>query len=88
MNVRLRQILASIILSVFIIISAILIAPFLLFFFAFILILSLIIRIKIIRNNPDFFKNYRFNKKGRVIDQEEDINSQPTNNKNLNKNDQ
>ncbi|MFC4891428.1 hypothetical protein ACFPDQ_00015 [Pseudofrancisella aestuarii] len=87
MNVRLRQILASIILGAFVIISTILLAPFLLFFFAFILILSLVIRIKIMRTNPDFFKNYRFNKKGRVIDQEEDLNSQQTSNKNLNKND-
>ncbi|APC96910.1 hypothetical protein [Francisella frigiditurris] len=87
MNVRLRQILASIILGAFVIISTILLAPFLLFFFAFILIFSLIIRMKIIKNNPDFFKNYRFNKKGRVIDQEEDINNQQPKNKNLNIND-
>ena len=65
--------LASIVIAVGVFI---LFMPLFIFIIAFIIIFYFVMRRKIIKNNPEFFqqfnKNKSKNKKGRIIDQEED----------------
>ncbi|MGQ4006212.1 hypothetical protein QIW49_06965 [Francisellaceae bacterium CB300] len=85
MNTNVKQILSSILVVTIAIFSFILLAPFFVFTIAFLMIFSFFIRRKIIKQNPDFFRNAKM-KKGRVIDQEDidsDISNQFNNNQNL-----
>ena len=80
MNNNLKQILTSISLVAIAVVSFVLFAPLLVFLIIFMMIFSFFIRRKIIRENPDFFKQYK-TKKGRIIDQEADFSDQPRNDK-------
>ncbi|WP_150465873.1 hypothetical protein [Francisella sp. SYW-2] len=71
MNNNVKQILTSLGLIAVAVISFIIFAPLFVFLIIFFMIFSFFIRRKIIKENPDFFKQYT-NRKGRVIDQEED----------------
>ena len=70
MNTNIKQFLSSILVITIAIFSFILLAPFFVFLVIFLMIFSFIVRRKIIKQNPEFFKNARA-KKGRVIDQED-----------------
>ena len=70
MNINLKQILSSILAIAIAVFSFILLAPFFVFIVIFLMIFSFFIRRKIIKQNPDFFRNAKM-KKGRVIDQED-----------------
>jgi len=84
MNTNVKQILSSILVVTIAIFSFILLAQFFVFIIAFLMIFSFFIRRKIIKQNPDFFRNAKM-KKGRVIDQE-DIDSDNSNQFNNNQN--
>ncbi|AJI75134.1 hypothetical protein BZ13_604 [Francisella philomiragia subsp. philomiragia ATCC 25015] len=71
MNNNVKQILASFSLIAITVISFIIFAPLFVFLIIFLMIFSFFVRRKIIKENPDFFRQYT-SKKGRVIDQEED----------------
>ncbi|MED7789327.1 hypothetical protein [Francisella sp. 19X1-34] len=72
MNNNAKQILTSLGLILVAIVSFIIFAPIFVFLIIFLMISSFILRRRIMKQNADFFnKNDR--KKGRVIDQEEDI---------------
>jgi len=78
MKANLRQILATLVAMIITVSLIIILAPFILFIFVFALICVAIaiflLRIKLkkmIKENPDLFKNARFNQKGRIIDEEE-----------------
>ena len=81
MNTNVKQILSSILVVMIAVFLFILLAPFFVFIVIFIMIFSFFIRRKIIKQNPNLFKNAKM-KKGRVIDQEDiDMNnSNPFNN--------
>ncbi|MFT4693789.1 MAG: hypothetical protein ACI8TE_000682 [Francisella sp.] len=81
MNTNVKQILSSILVVMIAVSLFILLAPFFVFIVIFIMIFSFFIRRKIIKQNPNLFKNAKM-KKGRVIDQEDiDMNnSNPFNN--------
>ncbi|AJI52460.1 MULTISPECIES: hypothetical protein [Francisella] len=70
MNNNVKQILASISLIAIAVISFIIFAPLFVFLIVFLMIFSFFVRRKIIKENPDFFRQYT-SKKGRIIDQEE-----------------
>ena len=84
MNTNVKQILSSILVVTIAIFSFILLAPFFVFIVAFLMIFYFFIRRKIIKQNPDFFRNTKM-KKGRVIDQE-DIDADNSNRFNNNQN--
>lgn len=69
MNINVKQILSSILVLSLAIFSFILLAPFFIFLIIAVMIFSFFVRRKIIKQNPDFFKNTK-TKEGRVIDQE------------------
>lgn len=71
MNNNVKQILASLSLIAIAVISFIIFAPLFVFLIIFLMIFSFFVRRKIIKENPEFFRQYT-SKKGRVIDQEED----------------
>lgn len=71
MNLNVKQILSSALMIAIGIFSFILLAPFFVFIIIFFMIFSVIVRRRIMKQNPDFFKNAK-GKKGRVIDQEND----------------
>lgn len=84
MNTNVKQILSSILVVSIAVFSFILLAPFFVFIVIFLMIASFFIRRKIIKDNPEFFRNARM-KKGRVIDQEDlDSNNSSTFNNNQN----
>ena len=84
MKTNVSQILSSILVVVIAVFSFILLAPFFVFIVIFLMIFSFFIRRKIIKQNPNFFRNAKM-KKGRVIDQE-DIDSNGSNPFNNNQN--
>lgn len=69
MNNTVKQILTSLTLIAIGILSFIVFAPLFVFLIIFLMISSFFIRRKIIKENPEFFRQYK-SKKGRVIDQE------------------
>ncbi|EDZ90702.1 hypothetical protein [Francisella tularensis] len=69
MNNNVKQILTSLTLIAIAILSFIVFAPLFVFLIIFLMVSSFFIRRKIIKENPDFFRQYK-SKKGRVIDQE------------------
>ncbi|APA83468.1 hypothetical protein B4919_03605 [Francisella tularensis subsp. novicida] len=69
MNNNVKQILTSLTLIAIAILSFIIFAPLFVFLIIFLMVSSFFIRRKIIKENPDFFRQYK-SKKGRVIDQE------------------
>ncbi|QLE78586.1 hypothetical protein FLM55_02045 [Francisella sp. Scap27] len=71
MNLNVKQILSSAVMIAVGIFAFILLAPFFVFLIIFFMIFSVIVRRRIIKQNPEFFKNAKF-KKGRVIDQEDE----------------
>ena len=75
MNINFKQILSSIILVVVAVTLFIILAPiviFLVIFIAiFLAIFSFVIRSRVMKSNPDFFKQFK-KPKGRIIDQEDD----------------
>ena len=81
MNTNVKQIISSMTMIVIAIFSFILLAPFFVFLIIFLIIFSFMVKRRIIKQNPNFFKNAKM-KKGRVIDQEDiDMNnSNPFNN--------
>lgn len=84
MNKNVKQIISSMIMIVIAIFSFILLAPFFVFLIIFLIIFSFIVKRRIIKQNPNFFKNAKM-KKGRVIDQEDiDQNSSKPFNNNQN----
>lgn len=75
MNNNVKQILTSISMVAIAIISFVIFAPLFVFLIIFLMISSFFLRRKIIKENPEFFKQYgraSKGKKGRVIDQESD----------------
>ncbi|MBK2240646.1 hypothetical protein IBE03_09885, partial [Francisella tularensis] len=64
-----KQILTSLTLIAIAILSFIIFAPLFVFLIIFLMVSSFFIRRKIIKENPEFFRQYK-SKKGRVIDQE------------------
>ncbi|KEI35501.1 hypothetical protein [Allofrancisella frigidaquae] len=81
MNNNVSQILISLGLIAAAVISFILFAPLFIFLVIFLTVSSFFLKRRIIKENPEFFKQFK-TKKGRVIDQEE--NNDPFNNlKNL-----
>ena len=84
MNTNVKQIISSMTMIVIAIFSFILLAPFFVFLIIFLIIFSFIVKRRIIKQNPNFFKNAKM-KKGRVIDQEDiDQNSSKPFNNNQN----
>lgn len=84
MNTNVKQIISSMTMIVIAIFSFILLAPFFVFLIIFLIIFSFIVKRRIIKQNPNFFKNAKM-KKGRVIDQEDiDQNSSKSFNNNQN----
>ena len=82
MNTNVKQILSSILIVTIAVFSFILLAPFFVFIVIFIIAFSFFMRRRIIKQNPDFFRNARM-KKGRVIDQEDiDISNSNSSNNN------
>ena len=81
MNSNVKQILSSIIVVMIAVSLFILLAPLFVLIVISLMILSFFMRRKIIKQNPNFFRNAKM-KKGRVIDQEDiDMNnSTPFNN--------
>ncbi|AXA33627.1 hypothetical protein IB678_07805 [Francisella adeliensis] len=71
MNLNVKQILSSALMIAIGIFAFILLAPFFVFIIIFFMIFSLVVKRKIMKQNPDFFKNAK-GKKGRVIDQEDE----------------
>ncbi|AJI72352.1 conserved hypothetical protein [Francisella tularensis subsp. novicida GA99-3548] len=69
MNNNVKQILTSLTLIAIAILSFIVFAPLFVFLIIFLMVSSFFIRRKIIKENPEFFRQYK-SKKGRVIDQE------------------
>ncbi|ABK90178.1 hypothetical protein FM755_06420 [Francisella tularensis] len=69
MNNNVKQILTSLTLIAIAILSFIIFAPLFVFLIIFLMVSSFFIRRKIIKENPEFFRQYK-SKKGRVIDQE------------------
>ncbi|AJI45946.1 hypothetical protein IBE11_05130 [Francisella tularensis subsp. novicida] len=69
MNNNVKQILTSLTLIAIGILSFIVFAPLFVFLIIFLMISSFFIRRKVIKENPEFFRQYK-SKKGRVIDQE------------------
>lgn len=69
MNNNIKQILTSLTLIAIAILSFIIFAPLFVFLIIFLMVSSFFIRRKIIKENPEFFRQYK-SKKGRVIDQE------------------
>ncbi|OIN84861.1 hypothetical protein [Francisella sp. TX07-6608] len=69
MNNNVKQILTSLTLIAIAILSFIVFAPLFVFLIIFLMISSFFIRRKVIKENPEFFRQYK-SKKGRVIDQE------------------
>ncbi|AEE87726.1 conserved hypothetical protein [Francisella cf. novicida Fx1] len=69
MNNNVKQILTSLTLIAIGILSFIVFAPLFVFLIIFLMVSSFFIRRKIIKENPEFFRQYK-SKKGRVIDQE------------------
>ncbi|APC91226.1 MULTISPECIES: hypothetical protein [Francisella] len=80
MNNNVKQILTSLSLIAIAILSFILFAPLFVFLIIFLTIFSFFIRKKIIKENPEFFRQYK-SKKGRIIDQEDDDNFDSSNQK-------
>ena len=80
MNNNIKQILTSLTLIAIAVLSFILFAPLFVFLIIFLMISSFFIRRKIIKENSEFFRQYK-NKKGRIIDQEDDINFDNSNQK-------
>lgn len=73
MNNNVKQILISPTLIAIAVLSFILFAPLFIFLIIFLMISSFFIRRKIIKENPKFFRQYK-SKKGRILDQEDDVN--------------
>ncbi|MDE4950960.1 hypothetical protein [Francisella tularensis] len=69
MNNNVKQILNSLTLLEIAILSFIIFAPLFVFLIIFLMVSSFFIRRNIIKENPEFFRQYK-SKKGRVIDQE------------------
>ncbi|OEZ33373.1 hypothetical protein AS144_05545 [Francisella endosymbiont of Amblyomma maculatum] len=80
MNNNVKQILTSLTLIAIAVLSFILFAPLFIFLIIFLMISSFFIRRKIIKENPEFFRQYK-SKKGRIIDQEDDVNFDNSNQK-------
>lgn len=80
MNNNVKQILTSLTLIAIAVLSFILFAPLFIFLIIFLMISSFFIRRKIIKENPEFFRQYK-SKKGRIIDQEDDVNFDNSNEK-------
>lgn len=72
MNTNVKQILSSLALIAIAVMSFIIFAPLFVFLIIVLMISSFFIRRKIIKENPEFFKQQNKRKKGRVIDQEGD----------------
>ena len=66
---QIKQIIASIILALVAITAFILLAPFIAFFIVFVLVFSFIVRRKVMKANPEFFRQYKF-RNSRTWDQE------------------
>ncbi|ALB01900.1 hypothetical protein ACH24_04455 [Francisella persica ATCC VR-331] len=73
MNNNVKQILTSLTLITIAVLSFILFAPLFVFLIIFLMISSFFIRRKIIKENLEFFRQYK-SKKGRILDQEDDVN--------------
>lgn len=71
MNTNVRQILTSLGLLAGAVILFILFAPLFIFLVIFLMIFSFFLNRKIRKQNPEFFKQYKNKRKGRVIDQED-----------------
>ena len=80
MNNNIKQILTSLTLIAIAVLSFILFAPLFVFLIIFLMISSFFISRKIIKENPEFFRQYK-SKKGRILDQEDDINFDNSNQK-------
>ena len=73
MNNNVKQILTSLTLIAIAVLSFILFVPLFIFLIIFLMISSFFIRRKIIKENPEFFRQYK-SKKSIILDQEDDVN--------------
>ena len=73
MNNNIKQILTSLTLIAITVLSFILFAPLFIFLIIFLIISSFFISRKIIKENPEIFRQYK-SKKSRILDQEDDVN--------------